>query len=442
MERIFIQTFGCTHNQADSELMMGLLVQAGYEEAFSAQEADLVIINSCTVKNGAEAKMFTAMNAAATQLKKPTIITGCVPQGQPSLLTEVLKNTSIVGVTQYDKIAYAVEKTLQGETIHLLQRNPEESPLNKPKVRRNPIVEIVPINSGCLGSCTYCKTLHSRGRLRSYPKEDIIRQIKRAVEEGVKEVWLTSEDTGAWGKDIGLRLPDLLQEVIRVSGDFKVRLGMGNPNHILGFLDELVSIMKHQKMFKFLHLPAQSGNNRILQLMKREYTAEEYKTIATRFRQEIPAITIATDIIVGFPTETDEEFQDSLRLIHDTRPSVLNISRFWDRPGTAAAMMPQLDPTLVKERSKCVTELFNSIARQQNNGWIKWEGNIIIDERGKNGSFVGRNDAYKPIIVHGDYHIGDTISVKVQETTTYDLRAIEALCPEININARCRKPII
>jgi len=153
-----------------------------------------------------------------------------------------------------------------------------------------------------------------------------------------------------------------------------------------------------------------------------------------RFRQEIPGITIATDIIAGFPTETEEEFQDSLRLIQETKPSVLNVSRFWDRPGTAAAMMPQLNPNLIKERSKRITGLFNSIAQQQNRAWIEWEGSIIIGEQGKHGSFVGRNEAYKPIIVHGNYGIGDAIQVKVQETTTYDLRAVEVLCPTMDIN--------
>jgi len=199
---------------------------------------------------------------------------------------------------------------------------------------------------------------------------------------------------------------------------------MCNPNHAKEFLDKLIQIYKSEKMFKFLHIPVQSGNNEILKLMKRKYTSEDYKEIIKRLKENIPNITIATDIICGFPGEIEEQFQDSLDLIKETTPAVLNISRFWPRPNTAAANMEnQLHGKETKKRSSLLTDIFHNISRMQNEKWMMWEGDILIDEKGKDESWVGRNFAYKPVIVKGNYKLGDSINVKVSKITTFDLRA-------------------
>ena len=293
--------------------------------------------------------------------------------------------------------------------------------------------------------CAYCIVKKARGHLRSYAKEDILEQVRSAVKERIPEIWLTAQDTGCYGKDIDSSLPELLKEIIALKGDFKIRLGMINPNHLIKFLDELIEIYKSEKIFKFLHVPVQSGNNEILKAMKRKYTVEEFKEIIDRFKQAIPEITIATDIICGFPGETEKQFYDSLDLIKEIKPSVLNRSRFWPRPGTEAAEMEdQVHGRDTKKRSQLLTDIFKNISRMQNERWLNWQGEVLIDEVGKQATslpeksfplhgvnaplpkanqWIGRNFAYKPVILHGNYRLGDKVQVRINRITTHDLRA-------------------
>jgi MiaB/RimO family radical SAM methylthiotransferase len=199
---------------------------------------------------------------------------------------------------------------------------------------------------------------------------------------------------------------------------------MLNPNHVYKFLDKLIEIYKSDKIFKFLHIPVQSGNNEILKSMKRRYTAEQFKEIIEKFKKAIPEITIATDIICGFPGETEQQFYDSLELIKQIKPDVLNISRFWPRPKTQAALMDnQVHGNETKRRSTLMTDIFQNISRMQNEKWLNWQGEILIDEKGKDNTFIGRNFAYKPVIVQGNHKLGDRINVKIQKITSHDLRA-------------------
>jgi MiaB/RimO family radical SAM methylthiotransferase len=201
-----------------------------------------------------------------------------------------------------------------------------------------------------------------------------------------------------------------------------VRLGMTNPQYVLRYLDDLINILKDKKMFKFLHIPLQSGSDKILSDMNRPYSQKDYIKIIKKLKKHHPDLTISTDIIVGFPTETDKDFQDTLECIRSTRPDILNISRYWPRPGTKAAALKQLDGKIVKERSKVLLELFNKISKENNSRWLGWQGSVLIDEVGKDDSFIGRNYAYKPIIVKGRFKLGEKINVKITETTVHDLR--------------------
>jgi len=215
-----------------------------------------------------------------------------------------------------------------------------------------------------------------------------------------------------------------LKEIINISGDFKIRLGMANPNHILEFLDELIEVYKSDKIFKFLHVPVQSGNNEILKTMRRRYTVEQFKQIIEKFRKEIPNITIATDIICGFPGETEKQFDNSLNLIKEIKPDVLNRSRFWPRPKTEAAEMEnQIHGKETKKRSQLLTSIFNNTARMLNEKWIGWQGEIIIDEKGKDETMIGRNFAYKPVVVNGKFKLGEKVKIKIKKITSHYLIA-------------------
>jgi MiaB-like tRNA modifying enzyme len=410
---INIQTFGCSANQADSEIMAGLLKKAGYELVESAESADLVIVNSCVVKGKTETHVLKEV-ARLKKLKKKIIVAGCMPQTKA--YADKLKDISVLGVFETERIADAVKAVLSGKRISWLSTNRNEK-LCFPRLRKNPAIAVVVISSGCLGHCTYCIVKLAKGELFSYPENMIINEIKTALKEGCKEIWLTSQDCAAYGIDIRTNLVNLLEKVVALDGDFFVRIGMSNPNHIIRNLDKLVELYKNPKVFKFLHLPVQSGNNQILKLMNRPYEVEDFKKIISRFKSEIPEITISTDLICGFPSETEKQFQDSLDLIKWLEPDVLNLNLFWPRPGTSAAKMRQLKPGTGRERTRKIAAVFEKILLKKNEAWIGWTGDILIDEIGKKGGFVGRNFAYKPIVIKEKVNLGYIENAKIISAT-------------------------
>ena len=419
MERVYIETSGCSINQSDSEVMAGLLKKAGFELVDKLENSDLVILNTCTVKGPTEHAFWKRIEEIKGSGKN-IIIAGCIAQTEP----EKLKDYSLIGPSQVNNIVSVVEETINGNTVALLvkEKNPR---LNLPKIRRNNVVEIVHICAGCLGDpCAYCKVKDARGELFSYDKDAIVKQVSDAVKDGVKEVWLTAQDTGCYGLDIGTNLVELLKSVVALKGDFKVRVGMMNPNHVVSMLDGLVAVFRSDKLFKFLHIPVQSGNDVVLGRMRRKYSVDDFKRIVGRFRREFPEITIATDMICGFPCEDEDQFQDSIKLVRDTNPDVLNISRFWPRPGTEAASMDgQIHGNETKKRSQTLTSVFKTIMAVRNERWIGWKGEILIDDIDKDNSVVGRNYSYKPIVVPGSFEFGKKLFVEVKKVTPHYLIA-------------------
>lgn len=421
--KVYIRTFGCTLNQSDSEVMKGLLAEAGHKLVSSVNNAELVLFNTCTVKDNPEKRFFSELEKV-NRLKKKVVVAGCIPQADP--YDGRLKNISLMGVRNLNHVVEVVEETKGGRVVRFLDFV-EEARLNLPKIRKNPVVEIIPLCAGCLGECSYCKTRFARGKLMSYNASAIKKQFENAIKEDVKEVWLTSQDNGAYGKDVGSSLPKLLRELLSIKGTYRVRLGMLNPNHALEFLDELIDVYKHPNMFKFVHLPVQSGSNKILKLMNRKYKVEDFVRIVKRFRREIPNITVATDIICGFPGETEKDFGKTYNMLEELKIPVVNLTKFCPRPGTPAKKMKQLDTRIVKDRSKKIGELQKRII--DNRDWLGWQGYIIIDEIGKNDSFVGRNDSYKPVVVKSaekstEQKIGDLVKVSVKRVMQNYLEAV------------------
>jgi threonylcarbamoyladenosine tRNA methylthiotransferase CDKAL1 len=426
--RVAFVTFGCSVNFADSELMMGLLQRAGYSIIDDPGNADLVVINGCSVKHLAEKKFFRAI-AEYKNKGKRIVLAGCVVQAEPGYAASLLKDYSIIGTRQLNSIVHVVEETLHGNVVHCLDMG-RNVHLNLPRIRRNDVIGIVPISEGCLGDCSYCKARLARGKLVSYNPNEIVKQVISDVNDGCREIWLTSQDCGAYGKDIGTSIIALLRAVLDIKGDFIVRLGMMNPNFAIEYLDELIEIFKQGKgkLFRFIHIPVQSGNDRMLGLMGRKYRVGDFIEVCEKMRKAMPDITIDTDIICGFPTEKEEEFNDSLELVKRIKPDVLNISRFWARPGTEAANMEgQLIGRETNPRSRELRKVFNSIAAERKKQWQGWSGRIVIDEKGKIGrseSWIGRNYAYVPVAVRGKHLLGEKLVVKVDKTGVHHLEAI------------------
>jgi MiaB/RimO family radical SAM methylthiotransferase len=291
----------------------------------------------------------------------------------------------------------------------------------------NPVVSIVEIASGCMSECTFCQTKLAKGWLRSYRIGDITRQIRDDVDDGCKEVWLTSTDNGCYGKDIGSNLVELLNSCCSLEGSFKVRLGMMNPMYVPEMLDSLVDTFKrNDKLFKFLHIPVESGSERILRKMKRGHTARTFLDAVSAFRKAIPEMAVSTDIIVGFPSETEEDFQDTLDLVATAEPDTVNISRYGARPGTESAAWKddRISSQVAKDRSGRLHALARDIARKRNSLWVGWQGEIIIDEI-KNGAAQGRNYAYKSVMLDekDPAPLGETKRIKVHDFSKFSLKA-------------------
>jgi len=334
-----MQTHGCSANLVESEAMMGLLTKSGFKIVDEMEYSDVNIINICTVKGTIvplrEIRKFTEQFP-----DKKLIVTGCITKDIIPQIRKTNQNASLINTHNIHRIVEAVEESLQGNVLEALTQE-RIIKAELPKIRTNKVIGIIPIASGCDDFCTYCSVKLIKGNIFTYPEAYIVNEIKNNVEQGCKEIWLTSQDNGAYGLDKGKRkLAMLLNEILdKVEGDYKIRLGMINPRHVMSMIDDLIQIYQDDRMFKFLHIPVEAGNNEILGKMKRKYNVHEFKEMVDKFRRYVKDITIATDMIVGFPTETELQFQDSLHLIQDVKPDILNIARFSARPNTAASRM-------------------------------------------------------------------------------------------------------
>ncbi|PWA78201.1 methylthiotransferase [Artemisia annua] len=392
--------------------MAGQLSAFGYAVSDNAEGADLWLINTCTVKSPSQSAMDTLISKCKSA-KKPLVVAGCVPQGSRDL--KELEGVSIVGVQQIDRVVEVVEETLKGHEVRLLNRKTLPA-LDLPKVRKNKFVEILPINVGCLGACTYCKTKHARGHLGSYTVDSLVGRVKSVVNDGVKEIWLSSEDTGAYGRDIGVNLPILLNAIVAalpLDGSTMLRIGMTNPPYILEHLKEIAEILRHPCVYSFLHVPVQSGSDAILTAMNREYTVGEFRKVVDTLTELVPGMQIATDIICGFPGETDENFAETVNLIKDYKFSQVHISQFYPRPGTPAARMKKVASNVVKKRSRELTSVFESFTPY--NGM---EGNIeriwITDIATDEIHLVGHTKGYVQVLVVGpESLLGSSAIIKI-----------------------------
>ena len=417
MSKVHFITQGCSANQADSEIMQGHLLEKGHSLSSEAS-ADVVVFNSCSVK-GPTVSYFKKKMKDLENKGKKVVISGCIPQS--GNLNGESKLYSQIGTYQLDKVSYVVESTLKGQVVVELKRE-NKVRLSPLKVRSNKLIETVPVLQGCLSACTFCKTKQARGHAFSYPSSDIVRQVSYAVKDGAKEIWLTSQDNAVYGHEFGGNLAQLLEKIVTIPRDFTVRVGMANPQYILPMMGELISAFQHPKIYKFLHIPVQSGSDSVLKDMKRGYSVSEYLKIITAFKKAIPSITISTDIICGFPTESDADFEKTIQIVKKTQPDIINISRFWPMEGTSAARMEQLDGAVIKEWTRKLTSLYKEVALEQNQKWIGKTCSVLINEEGKNRTFKGRNEAYKQVVVSGKGLMGKKLKVKITDCSSYDLK--------------------
>lgn len=416
MARIWVESYGCSASFADAEMISGLIVNGGHTLATNPKDADLNLIVTCSVKDATANKMVNRIKKLRT---KPLIVAGCLAKAEPKTVERFSASASLLGPNSIGKTLQVIDSTLLGKRKTELS-DTDVTKTGLPKVRLNSAVGIVEIASGCMSECTFCQTKLAKGDLRSFRIGDIVRQVTCEVDDGCKEIWLTSTDNGCYGLDIGTTLPELVDKVVQIPKEFMVRVGMMNPMYMPRIKDELLKSFDSDKVFKFLHIPVQSGSDRVLNEMKRGHTAATFRDIVSKTRQRFPRFTISTDIIVGFPTETEDDFEMTLELINETRPDVVNLSRYSQRPGTPAAKMAQIDVSEVKRRSKAMFDTINKIAMRNNKEWIGWKGQVLFDEQTE-GHIRGRNFAYKSVMVDDEVKVGQKRTVLVTDATVHGL---------------------
>ena len=416
MAKIWVEAYGCSASFSDSEMISGLIVNGGHTLADSSEESDLNVIVTCSVKDATAAKMVHRIKESNA---KPLVVAGCLPKAEQHTVEKFAENASLLGPNSIGKTLQVIKSTLDGQKIIALE-DTDITKIGLPKIRLNPAIGIIEIASGCMSECTFCQTKLSKGDLKSYRIGDVVRQVKTEISDGCNEVWLTSTDNGCYGLDIGADLPELVNAVSEIDNKFFIRVGMMNPMYMPKIRDGLLKSFQSTKVFKFLHVPVQSGSNKVLNDMKRGHTEQTFRDVTNKFRDKFEKFTISTDVIVGFPTETEEDFEATLKLLKETKPDIVNLSRYSQRPGTYAAEMRQIDVTEVKRRSKTAYELINEISEENNKNWIGWEGQVIFDEEHED-QIRGRNFAYKPIFVKEKPKIGQISTVKIIDSTTHSL---------------------
>ncbi len=416
MAKIWVEAYGCSASFSDSEMISGLIVNGGHTLAENPDDSDLSVIVTCSVKDATASKMIHRIKESNS---KPLVVAGCLPKAEKDTVEKFAENASLLGPNSIGKTLQVIQSTLDGKKLIALEDS-DISKVGLPKIRLNPAVGIVEIASGCMSECTFCQTKLSKGDLQSYRVGDIVRQVKTEISDGCSEVWLTSTDNGCYGFDIDSDLPELVNTVADIPEKFFVRVGMMNPMYMPRIRDGLLKSFDSSKVFKFLHIPVQSGSDKVLNDMKRGHTADTFREVVNQFREKFGKFTISTDVIVGFPTETEEDFEMTMNLLKETRPDIVNLSRYSQRPGTDAAEMVQIDVAEVKRRSKTAYELISDISRENNQKWIGWKGQVLFDEEFEN-QVRGRNFAYKPIFVNDEPKIGQISSVEITEATNHSL---------------------
>lgn len=396
--RIYSETYGCTMNQGDTELMLGKLENAGHKIVQDIEKSDIAIINTCAVKRTTLNKVLYRLKELQKEADQEVIVAGCLPLIDLEKIERIGEFGGIISCLTTDSIVDVVEKTAHGERGIKKIKGESEKPGGK-RYRKSKVSAPVSIAEGCVYNCSYCCVKFARGRLRSFEPEEIVREVKNDLEAGRIEIYITAQDTAAYGLEKDTNLPNLLEKIASISGKFRVRVGMMHPGQAKRLMPELLDAYDDEKIYKFLHLPVQSGNNKVLQKMRRDYSVKDFKEIVSSFREKFPNLYLATDIIVGFPEESEEAFQDSCDLVREVKPDKVNLTRFTPMPKTDAKKMEQIKSEEKKRRSKKMTPIHHETSYEKNQDYIGWEAEGLVIKEGKKGGYVARLPNYKLVIV-------------------------------------------
>lgn len=415
--KVYFETYGCALNKGDTYIMMTLLQKRNHEIVSDITNADVIVLNTCDVRLETGERMKSRIKELRKYGKK-LVVAGCFASAEPAVVKMLAPEASIVGPQSLTKIVDAVENN--SKIFAISPEKIEETP----RVFEGKIA-IIPVVDGCAGDCNFCITKLARKVLRSYPVRSIVNAVREAVKSGAVEVELTGQDIAAYGLDLGgkIKLSDVLESVLSIEGDFMIRIGMMTPEQFARDIDGILEALKHPKMYKFLHLPVQSGDDNVLKLMNRKYTVDEYKEMVKEVRQKIPNVNITTDIIVGHPGEDESAFENTLNLMKELKFEKIHLAMYSIRPNTKSALMPQVPDAIKKERMRIAYKLYEDISLQIHKEYVGKRTRIITTEKGKGNTVIGRMINYIPVIVE-NAELGRWYEVEITDYSFFDLRAV------------------
>ncbi|AAK42528.1 tRNA (N(6)-L-threonylcarbamoyladenosine(37)-C(2))-methylthiotransferase [Saccharolobus solfataricus] len=421
MKNIYVETYGCALNRADTYVMMTLLKSEGYNFVENPENADIIILNTCAVRLETEERMKQRIKELNT-LSKKLVVAGCMSSAEPATVLSIAPNASLIGPQSVERIVDIVKSeerkiVIEGDRALITPRTFDGK------------IAIIPVADGCAGNCSFCITKLARRKLRSYPLREIVNAARDAIQSGAREIELTGQDTAAYGLDLGgsISLVDVVNKVADIDGDFMIRIGMMTPEQAMRIMDDLIEAIRNPKVYKFIHLPVQSGDDRVLKLMNRKYTVDEYKELISEIRHKIPFVNITTDIIVGHPGEDEEAFNNTLLLMKELRFERIHLAMYSIRPNTRSASMPQVPDSIKKKRIQIANKLYEDLALSIHLDYVGSTSRVITTELGRKGSVIGRLMNYIPVVIRSEnVELGKWYDVKITEASFYDLRGILA----------------
>ncbi len=375
-------------------------------------EADAVIVNSCAVTEKTERKILKRLRFLQGER---LVVAGCLSAALPESV-RLIKCRERLGL---------LNRSAASRISDLFKDSPStpqeasSSSVRSSAVAARDLCGIVNVAEGCNGGCSYCIVRKARGRLVSRKPDDVTKDVEKLTARGIVEMQISAQDTAAYGSDRGTNLAELLERLVQVPGDFMLRVGMMNPNSTLSIQEELIRAFRSPKIYKFLHIPVQSGSDMILKSMGRRYSVKDFMEIVDAFRSAYPEITIITDIIVGFPGETDLDFIATMDLMESLQPDKINITRFSRRPGTAAALLYDMPDRIKKDRSRELTRLWLEIAAKRD---CRYRGDVLdalVTEQGRNGTMKARAKNYLGIVINDRPKMGSFVKVRITDSNPF-----------------------
>ncbi|TMW73286.1 tRNA (N6-isopentenyl adenosine(37)-C2)-methylthiotransferase MiaB [Alteribacter natronophilus] len=432
-KKFLIRTYGCQMNEHDSENMAGILLNMGFESTSLADEADVILINTCAIRENAENKVFGEIgNLKNMKLERPELVIGvcgCMSQ-EESVVNRIMQKHQqvdlIFGTHNIHRLPNLLQDAIMSKEMVVEVWSKEGDIIESmPRARKGQIQGWVNIMYGCDKFCTYCIVPYTRGKERSRRPEDIIEEVRHLARNGYKEITLLGQNVNAYGKDLAdmdYGLGDLMDEIRKIDIP-RVRFTTSHPRD---FDDHLIEVLaKGGNLVEHIHLPVQSGNNQILKLMARKYTRESYVELAKKIKQAIPHASFTTDIIVGFPNETEEQFEDTLSLVEEMEYDSAFTYIYSPRDGTPAAKMEDNVPHDVKrDRLRRLNELVNELSARKNKPLEGQVVEVLVEGKSKKDpeTLAGRTRTNRLVNFKApESCIGELVNVKITEAKTWSL---------------------